>query len=62
MEKLNFIGIGGATTIELGGNCCYIKDNNNLLIIDTCEEATKKLLDVGAFDNIKNIYCFLDFY
>ena len=56
MEKLNFIGIGGATTIELGGNCCYIKDSDNLLIIDACEEATKKLLDVGAFDNIKNIY------
>ena len=56
MEKLNFIGIGGATTIELGGNCCYIKDNDNLLIIDACEEATKKLLDAGAFDGIKNIY------
>ena len=55
MEKLKFIGIGGATTIELGGNCCYIKDNDNLLIIDACEE-TKKLLDVGAFNNIKNIY------
>ena len=56
IEKLNFIGIGGATTIELGGNCCYIKDNDNLLIIDACEEATKKLLNVGAFDDIKNIY------
>ena len=56
MEKLNFIGIGGATNIELGGNCCYIKDNNNLLIIDVCEEATKKLLNTDAFDNIKNIY------
>ena len=56
MEKLNFIGIGGATTIELGGNCCYIKENENLLIIDVCEEASKKLLNTGAFDNIKNIY------
>ena len=56
MEKLKFIGIGGATNIELGGNCCYVKDNDNLLIIDACEEATKKLLDVGAFTNVKNIY------
>ena len=56
MEKLKFVGIGGATTIELGGNCCYIKDNNNLLIIDACEEAAKKLLDVGAFDSVENIY------
>ena len=56
MEKLNFIGIGGATTIELGGNCCYIKDSDNLLIIDACEEATKKLVDVNAFNGINNIY------
>ncbi len=56
MEKLKFIGIGGATNIELGGNCCYIKDNDNLLIIDVCEDATKKLLNVGAFKNINNIY------
>lgn len=56
MKKLKFIGIGGATTIELGGNCCYIKDDDNLLIIDACEGATKKLYDIGAFENIKRIY------
>lgn len=56
MKKLNFIGIGGATNIELGGNCCYIKDKDNILIIDVCEEATKKLMDKGAFKGIKNIY------
>ena len=56
IEKLNFIGIGGAVNIKLGGNCCYIKDKNNLLIIDACEEATKKLIDAKAFTDIKNIY------
>ena len=56
MEKLNFVGIGGALAIELGGNCCFIKNNDNLLIIDACEDATKKLLAAGAFDNVKNIY------
>lgn len=59
MERLKFIGIGGATNIELGGNCCYIKDKNNLLLIDVCEDATKKILDAGAFSNIKNIYILL---
>ncbi|MBR3322253.1 MBL fold metallo-hydrolase [Candidatus Saccharibacteria bacterium] len=59
MKQLNFIGIGGATTIELGGNCCYIKNNNNLLIIDVCEEATKKLLNTSAFNNINKIYIIL---
>ena len=29
MKKLNFIGIGGATNIELGGNCCYLKDKGS---------------------------------
>ena len=56
MEKLNFIGIGGAINVELGGNCCYLNDNDNLLIIDACEEATKKLIDAGAFKDVKKIY------
>ena len=56
MKELNFIGIGGATNIPLGGNCCYIKDNDNLLMIDACEEATKRLLDLNAFNDINNIY------
>jgi ribonuclease BN (tRNA processing enzyme) len=56
MEKLNFIGVGGATNIEFGGNGAFVKDNKNLIIIDAPEEATKKLNDAKAFDNISNIY------
>lgn len=56
MKKLNFIGIGGATNVELGGNCCYLKDDDNLLIIDVCEGATEKLKKINVFDGIKNIY------
>ena len=56
MEKLNFIGIGGATNIELGGNCCYLKDGNNLLVVDMCEGATYRLAKEEAFKNVKNIY------
>lgn len=56
MEKLKFIGIGGSVNIELGGNCCYIKDEKNLLIIDCCESATEKFLKEQAFDNVDNIY------
>lgn len=44
MKKLNFIGIGGATNIDFGGNCCYLKEQDNLLIIDACESATEKLI------------------
>ena len=56
MEKLNFIGIGGAINVELGGNCCYIKDKKSLLVIDACENATKKLINSGAFNDVKSIY------
>ena len=56
MEKLKFIGYGGATNVKLGGNCSYIIDNDNLLIIDACEEATNKLLKNKVFRNIKNVY------
>ena len=56
MKKLNFIGIGGATNIELGGNCCYLKDNDNLLLIDMCESATERFEKEEAFKDVKNIY------
>lgn len=56
MKKLNFIGIGGATNVELGGNSCYLKEDNNLLIIDVCEGATEKLKRLKVFDGVKNIY------
>jgi len=56
MRKLNFIGMGGATNIELGGNCCYLKDGDNLLVIDMCESATARLKKDEAFKDVKNIY------
>lgn len=56
MNKLNFIGIGGATNIKLGGNSSYLKEKDNLLIIDLCEGATEKLDEVGALEDVKNIY------
>jgi phosphoribosyl 1,2-cyclic phosphodiesterase len=56
MKKLNFLGIGGATNIELGGNCCYLKDGDNLLVIDMCEGATERLEKEDAFKGVKNIY------
>ena len=56
MKKLKFIGVGGAINLELGGNCCYLKDEENLLILDACEDATERLVKEGAFKDIKNIY------
>ena len=56
MEELQFIGIGGATCLDLGGNTCFYKEKGKLLIIDVCESATKKLLAVNAFEEVKEIY------
>lgn len=59
MKKLKFVGIGGATNVLLGGNCCYLKDGDNLLIIDACESVTAELKRRNVFDNVKNIYIVL---
>lgn len=56
MNDLKFLSIGGATNIEFGGNSCYYKDGDNLLVIDMCESVTKKLFDENAFKDVKNIY------
>ncbi len=56
MEELQFIGIGGATCLDLGGNSCFYKADNKILIIDVCESAAKKLLKINAFDGIKEVF------
>ena len=56
MKKLKFIGIGGATNVKLGGNCAYLKEGNNLLVIDMCEGATERLEKAEVFKDVKNIY------
>jgi len=56
MKKLEFLGIGGATNIKFGGNSAYLKDDDNLLVIDMCEGVTEKLNNLESFKDIKNIY------
>lgn len=56
MQELKFIGIGGAINVSFGGNCAYLKKKDKLLIIDVCEGATNKLLELGVFEGIKEIY------
>ena len=56
MQELMFLGCGGATNVEMGGNCAYLKNQNNLLLIDCCEDAAKKLLDKNLFENLESVY------
>lgn len=55
MKDLEFIGIGGAYNLELGGNCAYLKEKDTLFLIDCCEEATAKLNKKGALSGVKEI-------
>ena len=56
MEQLKFLGIGGPTNLALGGNCFYLKKNKTLLLIDICESATNKLLNLNILNDIKEVY------
>lgn len=55
MKKLNFVGIGGALAVELGGNCAYLKNNGTLFVIDACEDLTLKLKNESIFDGVSQI-------
>ena len=56
MEKLKFLGIGGATNVELGSNSSFLKIDDSLLLIDVCESATEKLVSNNILEGIKNVY------
>lgn len=56
MEKLKFLGIGGALNLDLGGNSAFLKRNNKLLVIDVCECATEKLVKNNILDGINEVY------
>ena len=56
MEKLKFLGIGGATNVELGGNSSFLIIKNKLLMVDVCECATEKLLKNNLLEGIKEAY------
>jgi len=59
MQALRFLGCGGATNVEQGGNCAYLKHGNNLLLIDCCEEAARKLQQNNIFEGVENIFIVL---
>lgn len=56
MRELKFLSCGGALNLEMGANCAFIKHKKNLLLIDCCEEATRKLFNLHLFDGIENVY------
>ena len=55
MLDLKFIGIGGATCIDLGENSAYLKQGKSLLVIDLSGDVTKKLNDLKVFDGVNDV-------
>jgi len=55
MQTLKFIGTGSAFNSKLGNTSAYIKDNDNLLLIDCGEDVFEKILELKLLDNVNNI-------
>lgn len=55
MKNLEFLGVGGACAVELGGNCAFLKDGETLFLIDCCEEATAKLKAKNEFIHVSQV-------
>ena len=55
MQTLKFIGIGSAFNSKLGNTSAYIKDNDNLLLIDCGEDVFEKILEMNLLDNVNKV-------
>ena len=56
MKELKFLSSGGALNLDMGSNCGFLKHKKNLLLIDCCEDAAKKLLKLNLFNGVENFY------
>lgn len=53
---LKFIGTGSAFNSEMTNTSAYLKDGQNLLIIDSGETAFARMKQLNLFDEVKNVY------
>jgi ribonuclease BN (tRNA processing enzyme) len=53
---LNFIGIGSAFNTELGNTSAFVKNNNNLLLIDCGGTVFHRLQELDLFEGLENLY------
>lgn len=54
--EINFFGIGGAFNYKYGNNCSYIKQDDNLLLIDIGLDTFERILNHKILDNVNDIY------
>lgn len=53
---LKFIGTGSAFNTELGNTSAYIKENDNLLLLDCGETVFSRIKDLNILEDVKNVY------
>ena len=53
---LNFLGTGGAFAFDLGNNSAYMKNGDELLIIDCGESTMKTVYDIDLLKGIEKVY------
>ena len=53
---LKFIGTGSAFNTEMTNTSAYLKDGQNLLIIDCGETAFARMKQLNIFEGVKNVY------
>lgn len=53
---LNFIGTGSAFNTALGNNCAYIKNGENLLLIDCGSSTFAKIQEIKLLEGIKSVF------
>ena len=53
---LKFIGTGSAFNTDLVNTSAYIKDGENILIIDCGETAFARMKQLNLFEDVKNVY------
>lgn len=53
---LKFIGVGSAFNYEMGNTSAYIKENNNLLLIDCGETVFSRIKEMNLLTDVENVY------
>lgn len=58
-QTLNFLGRGAAFNPKEGSNSAFIKDGDNLFLIDCGEDTFSKLFNLKILDTVKDIHVFI---
>lgn len=56
MKDLTFLGIGGALNTQMGNNCAFYKEGNDIFVIDPSTEGVNKIINKKVInEDTKNV-------